>query len=108
MILDILEFIVENNKNYLEKTVLVILSQTCRKRPKLSVKLLRKKFLKFRLSWGEFRPLRTLWGHLHMFLDVLEFRVANIKIMFRENLFEMRSQKSTKRTSFVLRILQRL
>ena len=36
---------------------------------------------------GVKRPLRTLWRNLHMFLDILEFTVANQKL-FRKNYFE--------------------
>ena len=39
MFLDILEFRIKNKKNYLEKTVLVMWSQTCGKMPKIVRKL---------------------------------------------------------------------
>ena len=53
---------------------------------KLSIKLLREKlFLEFKLSWGKFWPLHTLWRHLLLFLDF--FRVENQKKNVYRKLF---------------------
>ena len=61
MFLDFLEFGVENKKDLLEKTVLVIWSQTCGKMASIVRKITYKKlFLKLRLSFGKFWPLQTL------------------------------------------------
>ena len=62
MLLDILVFGVENNTDYLEKTVLLMWSHTCDKMAKIVRKTTqkKKKFVKFGLSWGKFWPLRTL------------------------------------------------
>ena len=29
--------------------------------------------MKFKLPWGKFWPLRTLWRNLNMFIDILDF-----------------------------------
>ena len=63
-------------KKIFRKTVLVMWSETCGKMARIARKItLKKKIVKFGLSWGKFWPLRILC----MFLDVLEFRVENKK-----------------------------
>ena len=37
---------------------------------------------------GKFLPLRTFWHNLHMFFDIIDFRVENNKKLFWENCFE--------------------
>ena len=52
--------------------------QTCGNMAKIVRKISSKKqFVKFGLSWGKFRLLRTLGRNLHIFQDNFEFRVEN-------------------------------
>ena len=103
----ILEFGLENKKKYLEKTVLVIWSQTCGKIARIVCKITLKKIVwKFGLSLGKFWPLRTLWRNLHMFLDILEFKVENKKNSLGKTFLELWSLTFTRKTNFIPRIRQ--
>ena len=44
---------------------------------------------------------RTLWRNVHMFLDLLEFRIENKKSFLGKTVLKMLSQKFLNRTSFV-------
>ena len=99
--------------------------------PNLSIRLLRKiLFIRHELPWGKFWQLCNLCRYLHIFLDIQELKIEeeekitaklglrnlhmflDIQEVKIENknliLRKIGSQKSTRRTSFVLKICQRL
>ena len=59
-----------------------------------------------KIQWGKFWSLHNLWHNLHMFLDILELKVENYYISLKKTVLQIWSQKSTRITSFVPRIVQ--
>ena len=59
-------------------------------------------------SRGKIWPLCTLWRSLHMFLDILVFRIENQKNCLEKTVLKMWSQKFQIWASFVPKICQKL
>ena len=79
MFLDILEFIEETKKSYLETNCFGNMVSDLNGLNCKSSNTLNFFFVKCGLSWGAFWPFRILWHILRMFLDILEFQVENKK-----------------------------
>ena len=88
MLLDILEFRVENKKNYLGKTVLKVWSQILRKMAFMSTKLLFRKNLKTKIKLKNNENVKNLWRILGTTLVLLvNFWYHIFKTVFLQQFF---------------------